>query len=159
MLKAKVLLLSGALALVVYLVHSLNTGGLSLILSDSSQLDWCHSRVVEIAEKNPVTSYRIYEKGTVWVVDGDRHARLEKTVMEKWLARYCRFPVDSSGASPKGELKPLGTVTVKLLNGENAEFDRFSEGIHRYKDGHGGTRWFKSNDWDVALSQLATLGT
>ncbi len=155
MLKSKLLLLIGMLGMVLYGMYALNTGRINFsFMEDASKLNWCASRVAEIEEVNPITSYKIFQAGNEWVVDRGVKTVLEKTLMEKWLGEHCTLQLDEIVKSPPPGPSELGWVRVRLVNGQVLEFRRYAEGFHRY----GADRWFKSNEWDVALSQLGTLG-
>lgn len=155
MFKIKLAFLTSMLALVLYGLYSLNTGQIDFsFITDSSKLNWCATRVIEVAEENTVVSYRIFQKNLEWLVQRDNKTiTLPKTAMEKWLGEHCQIKLDTKLSAPQTPLERLGLVKVRLLNGQTFVFERFPGGVHRFEGS-----WFKSNEWDLALSRLGTLG-
>jgi len=152
MWKVKIVFLSSLLALVVY---ALNSGKINFsFLNDPTKINWCATRVIEIGEENSIISYRVFQEGTKWIKESDQRITLTPPAMEKWLGEHCTIKLDQQMAAPTNELEKLGTIRVKLLSGQTFEFERYSGGFHRLGENH----WFKSNEWDLALAQLATLG-
>lgn len=154
MLKLKILLLSATLVIVVFTMYALNTGRMKVgFFPEAQSLSWCATRVMEIVEENPISTYRVFQENGTWFKDSDRKVALTAPLMEKWLGRNCSLQLDQKLDPPKEMPRELGLVRIKLLNGKTQEFRRFYGGLYSY----GNNLWFKSNEWDAALAELATF--
>jgi hypothetical protein len=151
MLKLKIVALSVMLVIVVFAMYSLNTGRIKVgFLPQAQSLSWCATRVIEIVEENPISTYRVFQENGTWFKDG---TALTAPVMEKWLGSNCSLKLDQQLPPPAEMPRELGVVRIKMLNGKVQEFHRFYGGLYTYGD----NLWFKSNEWDAALAELATF--
>ena len=154
MLKLKTLLLSSMLVIVLFVMYGLNTGRIKInFLPEAQSLNWCATRVIEIVEENPISTYRVFNENGIWFKESQRRVALTAPIMEKWLGQNCKLKLDQKLNPPLEQPRLLGTVRIKMLNGKTQNFRRYYGGL--YSDDQ--SFWFKSNDWDAALAQLATF--
>ena len=154
MLKLKIALLSCMLVIVVLVMYRLNTGIIKVSLFPEAQsFSWCATRVIEIVEENPILTYRIFNENGTWFKETEKKVALKAPIMEKWLGQNCTLTLDQKLPPPTELPRKLGSIRIKMLNGKVQEFQRYFGGFYTSGD----NIWFKSNDWDTALAQLATF--
>jgi hypothetical protein len=159
-INAQILLLAVALVAVVYSIFSLKGGGVSLsaILGGSSphHFNLCPTRVSEIQEQSHYGQVAIAQDGRHWKRLQPKVQDIENTQMEIWLGRYCQLKLDESLDSETARREfvkePLSQIRITYIDGTQKLIQRHPRGVYQENE-----KYFRSNTFDVALAELATL--
>ncbi len=122
-------------------------------LPEAQSLSWCATRVIEIVEENQIFTYRVFNENGKWIKEAGGRAELTAPIMEKWLGQNCSLTLDENLPAPQELPRKLGNIRIRMVNGKVQEFQRYYGGLYNY----GENLWFRSNEWDNALAQLATF--
>ncbi|MAV90164.1 MAG: hypothetical protein CL676_02000 [Bdellovibrionaceae bacterium] len=161
----QVLFLSVSLVLVIGLIQKLRSSsgwvdklGLAFYGAETAhQLDWCHTRVVEI--KAP-SRYRIFQEGMKWFksdLEKGTRAELGFIPVEKWFSNYCRLVVQGKTEGLATDLqadegnKDL-LATVAFVDGSSSEFREVGPELFTWND-----TTFRSSELKKALDDLKEL--